>query len=122
MIIDCIFVGAGGALGAVGRYLLGLLPVKAESGFPYITLGINVIGAFCIGLIIAAAARIPGFDNRMLLFLKVGFCGGFTTFSTFSYETQQLVHGGNYFTGLLYAVLSVVLCVAAVAGAQKLAG
>lgn len=66
--------------------LLGKLPVKA-AGFPVITLGINVVGAFCIGLIVAAVGKHSGWDPRLVLFLKVGFCGGFTTFSTFSLET-----------------------------------
>ena len=81
-----LFVALGGAIGSVSRFLLGKLPVKA-AGFPVITLGINVVGAFCIGLIVAAVGKHSGWDPRLVLFLKVGFCGGFTTFSTFSLET-----------------------------------
>ena len=89
-LLDCLFVALGGAIGSVSRFLLGKLPVKA-AGFPVITLGINVVGAFCIGLIVAAVGKHSGWDPRLVLFLKVGFCGGFTTFSTFSLETAQLL-------------------------------
>lgn len=58
-LLDCLFVALGGAVGSVSRYLLGKLPVKT-AGFPVITLGINVIGAFCIGLIVAAVGKHSG--------------------------------------------------------------
>lgn len=122
MLIDCLAVGAGGALGAMGRHLLGLLPVKPENGFPLITLLINMAGAFFIGLIAAAAARVGKFDPRVLLFLKTGLCGGFTTFSTFSLEATGLLQDGKAVSAGLYMTLSVVLCVAAVFLAQAIAG
>ena len=118
-IIDCLFVGFGGALGAIARYLLSLVPIKPESGFPVITLIINVIGAFCIGLIAALAGKLPDVDSRLLLFLKVGLCGGFTTFSTFSYETTILLQNGKHIPGISYILLSVFLCIAAVFCAQQ---
>ena len=120
ILIDCLFVGAGGALGAISRYLLGLLPIKTENGFPVVTLCINVAGAFCIGLLVALSEKLPCFDSRLLLLTKVGFCGGFTTFSTFSYETVQLFQNGKAVTALTYVMLSFLLCIAAVFGAQKL--
>lgn len=113
-LVNCLFVGFGGMIGSVLRYLLGLLPYKHESGFPFITLGINVLGALLIGIIVALAAKSSHVDQRIILFLKVGICGGFTTFSTFALETQNLLHGGKVIVGLLYAVLSVVLCIAAI--------
>lgn len=116
--LDCLFVALGGAVGSVSRYLLGKLPVRT-AGFPVITLGINVIGAFLIGLIVAAVGKHSGWDPRLVLFLKVGFCGGFTTFSTFSLETVQLFQSGRTGLGLLYAAASVVLGIAAVFAAQK---
>ena len=116
--LDCLFVALGGAVGSVSRYLLGKLPVKA-AGFPVITLGINIVGAFCIGLIVAAVGKHSGWDPRLVLFLKVGFCGGFTTFSTFSLETVQLFQSGKAGLGLLYVAASVVLGIAAVFTSQK---
>ena len=87
MLLNCLCVGIGGAIGSVRRYLLGLLPVRPAGGFPLITLGINVLGAFCIGLLMALAGRHTGWDPRLLLLLKVGVCGGFTTFSTLCSES-----------------------------------
>ena len=120
VLLNCIVVSAGGAVGTVCRYLVGLLPIRHESGFPLITLGINVVGAFLIGLIAAAAGKYAGLDPRLLLFLKVGICGGFTTFSTFSLESVNLLQNGQVLVSLSYMALSVLLCVGAVIGAQLL--
>ena len=117
---NCMIVGLGGAAGTVSRYLLSLIPYKPQSGFPLITLGINVAGAFLIGLIIAFAVKNQRVDSSLLLLLKVGFCGGFTTFSTFSLETTELFQNGKYFIALSYIALSVILSIAAVFGAQAL--
>lgn len=80
--LNCIFVGIGGFLGSVLRYLAGLLPMQPSNGFPVKTLLINVLGSFALGLIAAAAAKNPALDPKIVLMLKVGVCGGFTTFST----------------------------------------
>ena len=77
---------------------------------------INIIGSFLIGLIAAAAAKNGSLNPRIILFLKVGICGGFTTFSSFALETGDLVKNGNVGIAVLYAVLSMVLGVAAVFG------
>jgi CrcB protein len=119
-LLDCIFVGFGGMFGSVARYLISLFPLRQQSGFPLPTLGVNLAGAFLIGLIVAFAGKNTSLDPRALLFLKVGVCGGFTTFSTFALETQTLLHGGRLFTGLSYAALSVVLCIGAITAANAL--
>lgn len=116
---DFMAVGAGGAVGASTRYLLGFLPIHPRSGFPLITLLINIVGAFFIGLL-AAVAKENGLNPRMLLFLKVGVCGGFTTFSTFSLETAGLLQNGQTYAAAAYMILSALLCVAAVFGGQAL--
>ena len=120
VIVDCLFVGLGGFVGSVLRYLVSLAPIRHESGFPIVTLGINVLGAFLLGLIMAAAGRNSGIDPRTLLFLKVGVCGGFTTFSTFALEAHSLLGAGKPMVALLYALLSVVLSVLAVFFATSL--
>lgn len=120
MLLNCLYVGIGGAIGSVCRYLLGLLPVRPAGGFPLITLGINVLGAFCIGLLMALAGRHTGWDPRLLLLLKVGVCGGFTTFSTFCSESVQLLQNGRPGLTALYVVLSVLLGGAAVLAGQAL--
>lgn len=120
ILINCLAVGAGGMLGAVGRYLLCLLPFKHSSGFPLTTLLVNVLGAFCIGLIFALAQKNGNMSPQFFLFLKVGLCGGFTTFSAFSLETMSLLQGGQFGIAVVYIGLSVVLCLIAVFGGQLL--
>ncbi|MDD4199908.1 MAG: fluoride efflux transporter CrcB [Eubacteriales bacterium] len=110
--LNCLVVGAGGFLGSIARYLMGLIPVP--------TMGINIIGSFLIGLISAYALRDTQFDPRLLLFLRVGICGGFTTFSTFSLDAVDMLRTGSYLPAILYMVLSVVLCVFATVGGQML--
>ena len=88
-------VGAGGALGAMGRYGLGLIPLGGE--LPLMTLLINFLGSVAIGAIVETSELAAGALSReAVLFLKVGLCGGFTTFSTFSLETLELIEGGQY--------------------------
>lgn len=116
--LDCLFVGMGGFIGSVCRYLLGLLPVETGQGFPVKTLFTNVAGAFVIGIIAAAAAKNASMNPRLVLFLKVGICGGFTTFSTFAYETGNMMEKGQIGLALLYVILSAVLGVLAVFAGQ----
>ena len=103
-----LWVGLGGALGAICRYLLGLLPMR--TAFPFVTLGINFTGAVLIGFV-ACAAICTGLSENLVLFLKTGFCGGFTTFSAFSLETFQLLENGKPGYGLVYAFASVFFCI-----------
>lgn len=118
--LNCLFVGIGGFLGSVCRYLIGLIPVETEHNFPVKTLVINVAGAFLIGVIAALAAKNKSISPQLILMLKVGICGGFTTFSTFAYETADLMKGGNTALALVYVISSMVLGVLAVFGAQML--
>ena len=110
-------VGMGGALGAIGRYGLSLLPLRGE--FPLLTLITNLLGAVLIGFIAGWAGRgqlSPGWA----LFWKTGVCGGFTTFSTFSLESLSLLEKGRWLLGGSYMVLSVVLCLLGVALGERL--
>lgn len=117
---NCFFVGIGGAAGTIARYLLGLLPVIPQSGFPLMTLMINTLGAFVIGLVAAFASREAGLDPHLHLLLKTGLCGGFTTFSTFSLESIQLFQSGKTITAMLYILLSILLGLCAILLAQAL--
>lgn len=114
MIWNCIFVGTGGFAGTIFKYLFTLIPALNERAIPVQTLAVNVIGAFFIGLMIGIAQRHDWMSGRTLLFLKVGFCGGFTTFSTFSLETLDLLEGGRLILALLYILLSTLLCLVGV--------
>ena len=120
MLASCLAVGAGGFLGAISRYLVSLIPVPSGD-FPLLTLGINVLGALVLGALTGLAQR-TALPPQLLLFLRVGLCGGFTTFSTFSVETFQLFQSGRTGLALLYALGSLVLGVAAVWLGAKLAG
>ena len=107
-----IWVALGGAVGAVGRYGISLLPWKGA--FPLLTLATNFLGAVAIGF-----QRLLG--ERGKLFWQTGVCGSFTTFSTFSLEAVTLFQNGRYLLGGAYVLLSVALCVAGVLLGQCLA-
>ena len=117
---ECLFVGIGGFIGSVCRYLIGLIPLSPSNGFPVKTLVINVAGAFAIGLIAAAAAKNSDISPRIVLLLKTGICGGFTTFSTFALEISDLIRGGSWAAAAAYMLLSLILGVAAVFAAEAL--
>ena len=120
MMISCLAVGLGGFAGSVLRYLIGLVPLRPQSGFPAKTFLINILGSFAIGLIAAAAAKNKNLNPNLILFLKVGICGGFTTFSSFALETSDLLKAGAAPTAVLYAVLSMAAGVLAVMAAQMI--
>ena len=106
--MNFVYVAIGGALGAMLRYSLNYLPVS--TAFPFKTLIANIFFFFIIGMI-AGVADIKGVDDRLSLLLKVGFCGGFTTFSTYSLETVTLIEKGDWGVAVIYAATSVIVCV-----------
>ena len=110
--MTAIFVGIGGGLGAMCRYGISLLPYKGA--FPLLTLITNLLGAIIIGAIVELADRSSNTPSWAMPLLKTGFCGGFTTFSTFSLEAAGLMQSGRYFLMVLYAALSLVLCICGV--------
>ena len=120
--LNCLLVGIGGFAGSVCRYLISLLPLTPSLGFPLKTLVTNVLGAFIIGLLAAVAMKYTDWDPRLTLLLKTGFCGGFTTFSTFALESSDLIGKGQWGIAIAYMLLSVVLSVLAVVGAELLIG
>ena len=118
--LDCIVVGIGGFVGTVCRYLIGLLPIGTDNAFPIKTLAINVIGSFLIGLIAAFSAKNSELNPQVVLMLRVGVCGGFTTFSTFAYESTELMKDGHVMLALGYILASIILGVLAIFLAQLL--
>ena len=120
--MNILAVGAGGFIGAVLRYLIGKIPVSENAVFPVKTFAINVIGCLVIGLITVLASKNTNIDQRWILFLKVGLCGGFTTFSTFALETTDLLKGGHTGIAFLYVLLSIVVGCAVIFGAELLTG
>lgn len=121
-IMSIIAVGAGSCLGGIARYLVSrLLSGTAAAGtFPWSTFAVNIAGCFIIGIIYGLLARGLHLSEPVRLFLTVGFCGGFTTFSTFAHEGYLLFGGSGLPTVLLYAAASVALGLAAVYAAYAL--
>lgn len=105
MMKNFLLVGLGGALGSMGRYGISLLASSIGWTAFAGTLTANVIGSFLIGLIYAACA-----SGSWQLMLTVGFCGGFTTFSTFSHQSLSLIQQGNMGMALGYMLCSFVAC------------
>lgn len=108
---DCLLVGLGGFIGSIFRYLIGLLPISTANGFPIKTLAINILGSFLIGIIAVFASKHESLNPHIILMIKMGICGGFTTFSTFAYEVTDLLKNGITLTDMLYICMSIILCV-----------
>ena len=114
--LNVISVFIGGGLGAVGRYGLGLLAVRllGSANFPYATLGINILGSFLLGVFFVLFTQRPEMSGAVKLALTVGFCGGFTTFSTFSLEVYEMIARGHLGQSLGYILLSLTIGIIAV--------
>lgn len=107
MIAKLLFIAIGSAIGGVARFLLSKVITDHSPGtFPWGTFAVNVAGCFVIGIIYGLAARGINISENARLFLTVGFCGGFTTFSTFAHENYLLFSSGNILTVAAYATLS----------------
>lgn len=105
----------GGALGALGRYwVAGWVQQWGGPGFPWGTLGVNLIGSFLLGFVVQTSV-IAGWSAELRLFVAVGFLGAFTTFSTMAYEALELLRAGQGAEALAYVGLNLVLGVLLVA-------
>ena len=113
-------IAVGGALGSVASYLLGAFVAARGAGLPWGTLAVNVTGSLLLGFLVRHLAH-PDQSAVLRAGLTVGFCGGYTTFSTFSVETLALLEGGSYSRAALYSLASVVLSVAAALAGAALA-
>ncbi len=114
MIKTILLVGTGGFLGSVSRFLASrFMQMSFPSAFPYGTFLVNITGCLLIGLIYGFSERSSLLTTEWKLFLAVGFCGGFTTFSTFANENLALLRDGEFFYFILYTGLSVFLSITA---------
>lgn len=113
-----LLIAVGGAIGSVGRAWVGMVAARSLGmSFPWGTMIINVLGSAVIG-IVAATALSPSrtvISPELRIFLMVGFCGGFTTFSSFSLQTFELLRDGRAGAALANVLGSVLLCIAAAA-------
>jgi CrcB protein len=115
--MTCLYVMIGGAIGTFARYAISVAAIPYSRDLPWGTIGINILGSFIIGFfgtLTLAQGRFPVSENMRLL-VMIGICGGFTTFSSFSLQTLDLLRSGAVVRAGLNIVASVVLCVAAVA-------
>lgn len=106
MVAPAHLLGTGGAIGAVCRYAVGQW--LAHDRFPFATLAVNVTGSFLLGVVTFA-----GVSNDAVLFVGVGACGSFTTYSSFSFQTVRLWETGDRLRASIYALGTVALCLVA---------
>ena len=123
-LLNALIVGAGGFLGAIGRYSVGGLVrrIAPFATYPYATLLVNVIGCLAIGLLHGLAESRQVLTPEFRLLILIGFLGAFTTFSTFGYELFEMVREGERLKALLTVLLHVGLGLLAVWGGHALAG
>lgn len=108
-------VGAGSFLGGTARYLVSLAMKSFSKGCPWATLAVNLMGCFLIGLLWGVFSKDGTESSNWALFLTVGLCGGFTTFSTFSKDALLILQSGNILGFVGYLTISVVVGIALVA-------
>jgi CrcB protein len=121
--LTTLWIGLGGALGTIARYWIAVWATPLSRLLPWGTIGINIAGSFVIGFVgtlTLMQGRYP-LPETARLFIMVGFCGGFTTFSSFSLQTLDLLRSGAWARALINIVASVVLCLLAVAVGHALA-
>jgi fluoride exporter len=108
------YIAAGSALGGMSRYLVGGMVQRIlDTTFPAGTLVVNLTGSFLLGLFLRYALETPTLTPEVRAFLTIGFCGGYTTFSTFSYETFALLEDGEWTRAATYVALSLLLALGA---------
>ncbi|AMC10731.1 protein CrcB [Lutibacter profundi] len=111
---QALLVFIGGGFGSVARYYTSRWLNNLETAIPYGTMFSNVLGSLLIGFILGYLSKTSNMSQTQSLLLATGFCGGFTTFSTFAYENHLLIKNGDYFSFLPYTLLSLVLGFSAV--------
>lgn len=109
MLRSLLFVGIGGAAGSMLRYGVGHVMTKYVPGtFPFGTFAVNIIGCFIIGILFGMVSRNQWLQDGGMLLLASGFCGGFTTFSTFAIDNVSLMQKGQSTVAIIYTGISIV--------------
>jgi len=109
-----LLVFLGGGLGSMARFILGKYLNNPVGGIPYGTFLANVLGSLLIGIILGLAAKNETLTQSQIALLATGFCGGFTTFSTFAYENHIFLKNGDLLQFFIYTALSFIIGFAAV--------
>jgi CrcB protein len=104
-----LLVFVGGGFGSVLRFIIGKWLNNSENGIPYGTFAANIIGSLLIGIILGLAAKNETLSQSQTLLLATGFCGGFTTFSTFAYENHVFLKAGDFTSFAIYTIASFVI-------------
>ena len=106
---NILLVFVGGGFGSVLRFIIGKYLNNAENGIPYGTFLANILGSLLIGIILGYALKNNSLSSSQTLLLATGFCGGFTTFSTFAYENHVFLKSGDFGSFALYTIASFVI-------------
>lgn len=109
MVKQLLLVFVGGGFGSVLRFILGKFLNNSQNGIPYGTFAANIIGSLLIGIILGMAAKNDTLTSNQTLLLATGFCGGFTTFSTFAYENHVLLKSGDFTSFAIYTIASFII-------------
>ncbi|MDO6598372.1 fluoride efflux transporter CrcB [Oceanihabitans sp. 2_MG-2023] len=106
---NLLLVFVGGGFGSVLRYIIGKYLNNSQNGIPYGTFIANILGSLLIGLILGYALKNNSLSSNQTLLLATGFCGGFTTFSTFAYENHMFLKTGDFTSFAVYTIASFIL-------------
>jgi CrcB protein len=106
---NLLLVFVGGGFGSVLRYVFGKFLNSPQNGIPYGTFAANILGSLLIGIILGMAAKNQSISHSQTLLLATGFCGGFTTFSTFAYENHVFLKAGDFTSFAIYTIASFVI-------------
>ena len=108
IIRNTLFIGCGSFIGGAARYIISVAMKAMSKGFPWGTLIVNLVGCLVIGLLWGFFSKNSSESSSWALFMIVGICGGFTTFSTFSKEALMMLQAGNFMSLLAYVAISVM--------------
>ena len=109
-----LLVFIGGGFGSSLRFVIGKYMNSTETGIPWGTFTANILGSLIIGIILGLAAKNDALSSNQTLLLATGFCGGFTTFSTFAYENHMFLKSGDFTSFALYTIGSFIIAFLAV--------